>query len=84
MSAAIHRDPPDYRMYVSEKLSETEGYWFAFRSHAMDSDLYNMMLVAPLGEKLRQCSFNCYYREHQKWRDLVLMMWKSITALEEV
>lgn len=84
MSAAIHRDHPDYRMYVSRNLSGTEGYWFAFRSHAMDSDLYNMMLVAPLGEKLLQCSFNCYYREHQKWRDLVLMMWKSITTLEEV
>lgn len=84
MSSAIHRDHPDYRMYVSRNLSGTDGYWFAFRSHAMDSDLYNMMLAIPLGEKLLQCSFNCYYREHQKWRDLVLMIWKSITALEEV
>lgn len=84
MKAAIHRANPDYRMYSTECLSETKGWWFAFRSHAMDSDLYNMMLAVTLGMKLVQCSFNCYYKDYQKWKKVVLMMWESIRALEEV
>lgn len=84
MKAAIYRANPDYRMYSTECLSDIKGCWFAFRSHAMDSDLYNMMLVVPVGIKLVQCSFNCYYKDYQKWKKVVLMMWESIRALEEV
>lgn len=83
MKSAIHRANPDYRMYSTACLSEIGGAWFAFRSHAMDSDLYNMMLAVPVGAKLVQCSFNCYYKEYPKWEKVILMMWESIRALEQ-
>jgi hypothetical protein len=83
MKSAIHRSNPDYQMYSTENLMDTKGYWFAFRSHAMDSDLYNMMLAIPMEMKLVQCSFNCSYKEYQKWEKVVLMIWESIRALEE-
>ena len=78
MMAAVHRANPDYRLYPPEELKETEGCFFSFRSHAMDSDLYNMMLTAAVGGKLVQGSFNCYYEEHKKWKEMVRMIWESV------
>lgn len=83
MRAAIHRSNPDYPMYSCEVLKEIEGCWFAFRSHAMDSDLYNMMLIMSINKRIVQGSFNCPYKTYQEWKKIVLMMWESIQELEE-
>lgn len=78
MRGAIHRANPDYLIFPCEVIQETGGVWFAFRSHAMDSDLYNMMLVMPIGKKTIQGSFNCAYQEYHKWKKLVRLMWESV------
>lgn len=83
MQAAIHRSNPDYRINPCEDLAETQGCFFSFRSHAMDSDLYNMTLIMPRKKKLVQGSFNCPYRDSQKWNKTVLMMWESIEEPKE-
>lgn len=78
MRRAIHRANPDYLIYPSEVLEKNAGVWFAFRSHAMDSDIYNMMLVIPVGKQTLQGSFNCPYQEYGKWKKMVKLMWESI------
>lgn len=78
MEAAIERDHPDYRFYGHQKMVGLEGYWFAFRSHAMDSDLYNMMLAAVLDENTVLVNFNCPYKDYKNWEQVVLLMWKTI------
>lgn len=83
MRAAIHRSNPDYLMYPCNKLQDIQGSWFAFRSHAMDSDLYNMMMIASVGKKTVQGSFNCLYNEYAKWKKMVLLIWNSILELRE-
>lgn len=83
MRAAVHRSNPDYQMFSCEALQEIQGYWFDFRSHAMDSDLYNMILAVSVGKKLIQGSFNCYYRDYQKWKKIILLIWESIRELNE-
>ncbi len=83
MMAAVRRANPDYRLYPPEELKETEGYFFPFRSHAMDSDLYNMMLAAVVGGKFVQGSFNCRYGEHKKWKETVRMIWESVLPAEK-
>ena len=81
--AVLHRSNPDCRMYPCEDLKETEGSYFTFRSHAMDSDLYNMLLLASVGDKLLQSNFNCYYKDHMKWKKIVQMIWETIWEAEE-
>ncbi len=81
MEAAIHRSNPNCRMYPVRELKEISGNWFAFRSHAMDSSIYNMMLLTAVGGRLIQGSFNCVYEEYRKWKKIVLLMWESIRPL---
>jgi len=83
IQSAIKRSDPSCRMYPCVNLKEVQGGYFAFRSHAMDSDLYNVMMIAAVGENLVQGSFNCYYRDYQKWKRTVLMMWETIMMKEE-
>lgn len=80
--SAIHRNNPDYQIYPYERLEKIKGCWFAFRSHAMDSDLYNMMLLVPVGKKLVLANFNCPYKDYQKWKKAVLMMWDTIMRVK--
>lgn len=82
IQSAIHRANPDCRIYPSERLKDREGCWFAFRSHAMDSDIYNMMLITLVGRRIMQGSFNCPYKDYLKWKQIVLMMWNSILELK--
>lgn len=83
MRAAVHRSNPDCQMFACETLQKIPGSWFAFRSHAMDMDVYNMILVTTIDEKLVQGSFNCYYKDYPKWKEYVLMMWETIRQLTE-
>lgn len=76
--SVIHRSYPNYILYACEALPEIKGCWFSFRSHAMDSDLYNMMLIVPVGKKVVQGSFNCPYKDYLNWKKAVLEIWKSI------
>lgn len=82
--SVIHRTNPNYLLYSCESLSEVKGCWFAFRSHAMDSDLYNMMLTVPVGKRVVQGCFNCPYKDYPDWKKTVLMIWNSIMELEGI
>ena len=78
MQAVIHRSNPDYPMLGRGKLEKTGGSWFAFRSHALDSDLYNMMMVMSLDGKMLQGIFNCPYKDYRQWEKVAIKMWESI------
>lgn len=82
--SVIHRANPNYLLYSCERLSEVKGCWFSFRSHAMDSDIYNMMLTVPVRGRIVQGSFNCPYKDYTDWKKVVLMMWNSIMESEGV
>lgn len=72
MRAAVHRASPDCQMFACEALGKIPGSWFAFRSHAMDTDVYNMLLAAAVNGKLVQGSFNCYYKDYPKWKESLI------------
>lgn len=79
----IKRVHPDYLIYPGKRLKEGKGYFFSFRSHALDSDLYNMSLLLGIKGRLLQGSFNCIYSQHTEWRKIVLMLWETIQEWEE-
>ena len=83
IQAALNRSDPGCRMYPRESFKEVPGGCFAFRSHAMDSDLYNMLMIASVGDNLVQGTFNCYYWDYKKWKKTVLEMWETIREKEE-
>lgn len=67
----------------SGELEETEGYWFAYRSHAMDSDLFNQLCITVIGKTIVMSSFNCLYQQREEWEEIVPMMWESIVELKK-
>ncbi len=79
----ISRAHPDYPVYPGKSIQEGKGYFFSFRSHALDSDVYNMSLIMKLKDRLLQSSFNCIYQQHTEWRKIVLLLWETIQEWEE-
>lgn len=80
--AAIKREHMDYRFYGCKKMDKVSGYRFSFRSHAMDSDLYNMMLIAQLEEHTVLGNFNCPFKDYQNWERVVVLMWETIQGID--
>lgn len=83
MMGAIKREHADYRFLGSQNISGIQGYQFSFRSHAMDTDLFNMMLIAQVGEQTVLGNFNCLYKDYESWKELILATWKTIQVIGE-
>lgn len=81
--SAIKRDHRDYKFYGHHRMEKILGYKFSFRSHAMDSDLYNMMLIGQLEDYSLFVNFNCPYKDYMQWEKMVDLMWETISATEE-
>lgn len=80
---AIKREHMDYRFYGQKKMEKVLGYRFSFRSHAMDNDLFNMMLIAQLAEHTVFSNFNCLYKDYDKWEKVVELMWNTIQSVSK-
>lgn len=78
MQMVIHRANPDFQIYKGGSIEKVGGAWFAFRSHSLDSDLYNMMLAVKVDGLSIQGIFNCPYQEWTSWKKVTLQMWETI------
>lgn len=83
MMSALKRDHNDYRFYGIHKMNNIIGYRFAFRSHAMDSDLFNSMLIAQLEKHTVMGNFNCLYKDYEQWEKMIILMWETICPVKE-
>lgn len=83
MMGAIKREHADYRFFGCQNIPEIRGCQFSFRSHAMDTDLFNMMLVVQVAEQTVLGNFNCLYKDYKPWKELILATWKTIQTIGE-
>lgn len=81
MMGAIKREHADYRFFGCQNIPEIRGCQFSFRSHAMDTDLFNMMLVAQMAEQTVLGNFNCLYKDYKLWKELILETWKTMQTI---
>ncbi|MCL1990373.1 MAG: hypothetical protein FWG67_05725 [Defluviitaleaceae bacterium] len=65
------------------KVENIDGYWFDFRNHAMDQDMYNIFLVTFIKQKMLQVTFNCLIQEQLDWKPVVLQMFETIEPIKE-
>lgn len=79
----IARENPGFQFFKFARIEKIKGYWFSFRSHSMDSDLFNQMLIAPVNGTIMMANFNCLYQEYTEWEQAVLLIWESIEELKE-
>jgi len=64
-----------------KKLEKVQGWWFSFRSHGMDNDIFNMLSIVSVEGKTFQLIFNCPYQNYEEWKIPVLQMWESIDII---
>lgn len=83
MIETLIRDNPSYCFYETQNLSQRNGTWFSFRSHAIDCDLYNMILISKISSGILQSNFNCLHVEKDEWETVILQIWESILNNEE-
>ena len=84
MQATIHRSSPDTRFLEIARLGiEENRFYLALRSHAMDQDVYKMILVMPLDQGMMQANFNCPYQQYEIWKPIILQVWDTIKETEK-
>jgi hypothetical protein len=64
-----------------EKFEKVQGWWFSFRSHGMDNDLFNMLAIISIEGRVFQLIFNCPYKNYEEWKIPALQMWESIESV---
>ncbi|MCL1990320.1 MAG: hypothetical protein FWG67_05440 [Defluviitaleaceae bacterium] len=79
----LHLEQAGLDFSECEKLENIDGYWFGFRNHGMDQDVYNMLLIIAVNQKVLQINFNCPINEQSDWKKVVAKMWESIEAIKE-
>jgi hypothetical protein len=83
LKAAIERMNPAHLFFELQVLEQDElmvGY-FDYKSNALDSDLYNILYVTPIGGQTLMGTFNCRMSERNEWEPIALKMMMSIKAL---
>ena len=78
MQHSIKRANPEYHFFERKEIETIKGWYFAFRSQALDCDMYNMILYKKVGEHILQANFNCLYKNFIPWKKATLQMWSTI------
>ncbi len=71
---------PAMKFYTEEMIEVKEiklGY-FTFKSFGVDSPMFNIMFIAPIGGGMLHGTFNCLLSEREQWEDYALQMLKSL------
>lgn len=79
----IERMNPAYLFFdlqVIEQDEQNVGY-FDYKSNAIDSDLYNILFVTPIGGQTMMGAFNCRLGERDDWKPIAIKIAKSIKDL---
>ncbi len=63
----------------NEVTCEGQSYrLFSYKSYGLDMQIYNLMCVTPIRDKVLQGSFNCPYEEHEPWKKIAQQVFLSI------
>ena len=68
---------------MCKKLENLEAWWFDFRSHSMDSDVYNILLVIIVNHKILKVVGNCKIQDELDWKPVFLQIFESIEPIKE-
>ena len=76
------RANPSLEFMDMEKLEHARfpTSWYDFKSHAIDGQLYNIVFIASVYERLLHGLFNCPYEEKEKWKPIAFQMITAIDA----
>lgn len=63
----------------NEMTCESQSYrLFSYKSYGLDMQIYNLMCVTPIRDKILQGSFSCPYEEHELWEEIAQQVFLSI------
>lgn len=80
----ISRVNPAYVFYHFEVENEPKTIgWFDFKSYSVDSNVYNLVYLTVIRNKLLHGMFSCLYRDALEWQDILPQILKSIKEEKE-
>ncbi|WP_394522292.1 hypothetical protein [Lacrimispora sp. JR3] len=62
----------------SEPENETPSAWMEFISNALNENIYNVLTIYPVGEKLLMAMFNCPFEKRIDWLKCLSQIRKSV------
>lgn len=51
---------------------------FSYKSYAMDTQIYNLICVTPIKDKVLQVCFNCEYNDYELWEEIAKQIFLTI------
>ena len=71
---------PILKIYnYNEMICEGQSYrLFSYKSYGLDMQMYNLMCVTPIRDKVLQGCFSCPYEEHELWEQIAQQIFLSI------
>lgn len=71
--------PMSVCLEMGEELNDSiPNAWMEFISNALNDNLYNMLTIYPIGERLLMTMFNCPFQKHMEWTRCLSPIRKSI------
>lgn len=61
-----------------EPLENTQIEWFDFKGYAIDSQIYNLIFVTSMGNRLILGIFNCLFADCEEWKPIAHQMMLSL------
>lgn len=80
---ALKRLNPSFVFYESKVEDNIPLGWFEFKSYGIDGNVYNLMLITIVDEKMVHGIFNCKYDDALEWRDASRQMMYSIRDISK-
>ncbi|MDE6950939.1 MAG: hypothetical protein K2P64_08495, partial [Lachnospiraceae bacterium] len=81
---ALKRLNPAFVFYDSKVETKNVPLgWFEFKSYGLDTDVYNLMFISQIENKMLHGIFNCDYDDALEWREAARQMMYSITDLSK-
>lgn len=74
----LKRLNPAFVFYESKIEEDRHLGWFEFKSYGIDENVYNLMFISIVEEKMTNGVFNCKYNDALEWRDAARQMMYSI------
>jgi hypothetical protein len=66
----------------AEPNNETPSAWMEFISNALNENIYNVLTIYPVGEKLLMAMFNCPFEKRIDWLNCLSQIRRSVVLYE--
>ena len=78
--AVLKQVNPAVKIFNYDEVVDEDRHYrlFSYKSYGLDAQIYNLVCVTPVGDRILQACFNCEYKDHQLWEEIAKQMFVTM------